>query len=89
MAYESMSQSLRHMTEIMSHRRSANSSEEMLELVSNRIKQDLLINHLKAKIASRRCQIEVQLKVQLKAQKEETLSAREILRELLAEMELI
>lgn len=94
---DSLNQSLRHIVEyqdnmkreILNQRRSAYSSEEIMqELESNKIKQDLLINHLETKISSCKSQIEI-YEIQLKVQEEETLSAREILRESLQEMEVI
>ena len=60
----------------------------MQELESDKIKQDLLINHLQEKINNFKSQYQI-YKIQLKIQQEETLSAKEILRESLEEMDII
>eukprot|EP01083_Nonionella_stella_P072553 195659_1 len=94
---DNLSSSLRHIAsyeesmkrEILNRRRSAYSSEErMQELESAKLKQDLLMNHLESKIASFKSQMEI-YSIQLRIQQEETVSAKEILRESQHEMDAI
>merc|ERR1712228_684332 len=94
---DSLNESLKHIIlyqenmkkEILNQRRSAYSAEEIMqELESKKNKQDLLINHLQKKINNLSSQIEI-YQIQHKIQEEETLAAKEILRESMSEMDLI